>query len=99
MAPLTPSPGSTSRSGAVSHGVALTFETLAETCGEVPLRLHRRADTLLRVIDGIVRLTVDGQERLLGIGDEAIVPARAAHRIASAGGEARLVSGLRPARG
>jgi mannose-6-phosphate isomerase-like protein (cupin superfamily) len=101
MAPL-PSPApSASRSGAAVHGVALTFETLTETgagAGEAPLRVHRGADTLLRVIDGIVRLTVDGEARLLGTGDEAIVPARAPHRLASASGEARVVSGFRSAR-
>jgi quercetin dioxygenase-like cupin family protein len=50
------------------------------------------------VIAGIVRLTVDAEERLLGTGDEAIVPAGAPHSLASAGGEARILSGLRYAR-
>jgi mannose-6-phosphate isomerase-like protein (cupin superfamily) len=78
------------------HGAELTFETLAE--GPAPVRVHRAEDTLLRVIDGIVRLAVDGAERLLRTGDEAIVPAGAAHRIAGAGGCARVVIGFRAAR-
>ena len=75
------------------HGAELTFETLGED--HAPLRVNRGEDTLLRVIDGIVRLVQDGCERLLGIGDEAIVPAGAAHRLSSAGGRARVVIGFR----
>ena len=89
MAPLL------SRSRPVTHGAALTFETLRE--GEpAPVRLRSGEDTLLRVVDGLVRLTVDGEERLLGTGDEAIVPAGARHRLASACGEARVMTGFRP---
>ena len=80
-----------------THGAALTFETLLE--GEAAhVRRHAAHDSLLRVIAGIVRLTVDAEERLLGPGDEAIVPAGAPHSLASAGGEARILSGLRSAR-
>jgi mannose-6-phosphate isomerase-like protein (cupin superfamily) len=76
----------------VSYGAALTFETLAE--GE-PAGTRMCADerTLLRVLDGIVRLTIEGSEQLLGIGDEAIIPAGSSHTIASASGEARIVIG------
>ncbi len=77
-------------------GAELTFETLV--ADRAPLR-QRAEETLIRVLDGVVRLTVDGCERLLRIGDEVIVPAGAPHRIAGAGGTARLVSGSRPARG
>ena len=83
------------RSATVTHGSALTFETL----GDEPGAARRRPGetTLLRVINGIVRLTVDGEERLLGVGDEAIVPAGTPHSIASAGGEAGILTGFRPA--
>jgi quercetin dioxygenase-like cupin family protein len=80
----------------LTAGVVLTFETL--DAAEAPLRMQPSDDTLLRIIDGLVRLTVDGVERVLGIGDEAIVPAGAAHRLAALAGGARVVSGLRPAR-
>ena len=80
------------RSRPVSHGAALTFETLSE--GELaPVRMRAGEDTLLRVVDGLVRLTVDGEQRLLGTGDEAIVPAGARHELASACGEARVMAG------
>jgi len=90
------SPSSRRRPAApVSHGNALTFETLYADGDLAPVRLRPREDTLLRVIDGLVRLTVDGVERLLGTGDEAIVPAGARHRLASACGEARVLAGFR----
>ena len=79
-----------------THGAELTFETLTEASGYA--RKRRGQDTLLRVIDGIVRLHVDGALRVLGSGDEAIVPAGTAHRLASAGGDARVVMGFRPPR-
>jgi quercetin dioxygenase-like cupin family protein len=53
--------------------------------------------TLLRVIDGVVRLTTGNVERVLGVGDEAIVGAGQPHRIAGVGGEARFVMGFRTA--
>jgi mannose-6-phosphate isomerase-like protein (cupin superfamily) len=84
-------------SAAATHGAALTFETIVEAEG-APLRVRPAEDTLLRVIDGIVVLTVGDAERLLEAGDEAVVPAGALHRLASAGGAARFVTGLRPAR-
>ena len=80
---------------AVRHGAELTFETLGEE--PAPPRVHRAQDSLLRVIDGIVRLAVDGTERLLGTGDEAIVPAGAEHTLSSAGGRARVLIGFRAA--
>ncbi len=83
---------------AVSHGVTLTFETLVFTRGRQPrTRVRASDDTLLRVIDGIVLAVVGGQERLLGVGDELVIPAGVPHRLSSAGGEARVVSGFRPA--
>jgi mannose-6-phosphate isomerase-like protein (cupin superfamily) len=97
--PMTPLTRFARPAGAApaTHGAALTFETLVE--GEAAhVRLHSAQDTLLRVIAGIVRLTVDAEERLLGTGDEAIVPAGAPHSLASASGEARILSGLRSAR-
>jgi mannose-6-phosphate isomerase-like protein (cupin superfamily) len=60
-----------------------------------PLRIRPDEATLLRVVSGSVRLTVLGEERLLEPGDEAIVPAAHAHRLAGAGAEARVVMGFR----
>jgi hypothetical protein len=96
MSPVTPiSPRSSSTT---SHGAELTFETLVAS-DSVDARIRVRPDeqTLVRVIHGILRLSVGGEERLLGIGDEAIVPAAAPHRLVSACGETRIVMGFRAA--
>ncbi len=97
MARLTLNANPTPRRTASStHGSQLTFETLdAADAAEAPLRRHRDEHVLLRVIDGILRLTIAGEERLLGVGDEAIIPAGASHRLASACGQTRILSGLR----
>jgi quercetin dioxygenase-like cupin family protein len=79
-----------------TYGAALTFETLV--AGEPPRsRVQPSDDTLLRVIAGVVCVTVRGAERLLAPGDETVIPADSQHTLESAGLEARLVSGLRPA--
>lgn len=87
----------TARTTPATHGAALTFETLVEGDPSPP-RLRVREDTLLRVIGGIVRLTIDADERLLGAGDEVVIRAGSPHSLASAGGEARLLTGFRSAR-
>lgn len=84
-----------SRSNSTRHGAVLDFETLYPDGDLAPVRVRPREDTLLRVIDGIVRLTVDGVERLLDVGQEAIVLAGARYRLSSAGDEARVVIGFR----
>jgi mannose-6-phosphate isomerase-like protein (cupin superfamily) len=82
----------------VSHGAALTFETVRAFDGApAPVRVRPLEDTLLRVIDGILHLTVEDDERLLGIGDEAIVPAGSSHRLSGVAGQTRLVMGFRAA--
>lgn len=81
-----------------TDGAALTFETLAAHDGApAPLRIRPDETTLLRVVAGVARLTVRGDERLLAPGDEAIVPAGHAHRLAGVGGAARIVMGHRSA--
>ena len=95
----TTSSAKASSTPAAVHGVALTFETLAYDATPGPERMRPLEDTLLRIVDGVVRLTVGGGERLLWTGDEAIVPAGATHRLAGVGGEARIVMGFRAAAG
>jgi len=96
MTPVTRFARTTAGAASATHGAALTFETLVEG-DAAPARLRADEDTLLRVVAGIVRLTVEAEEHLLGAGDEAIVPAGSPHSLASAGGEARVLSGLRSA--
>ena len=76
------------------HGAELTFETLS--AWPVEVRRHPHHATLLRVIAGRVRLTLDSIEQFLGTGDEAVIPAAMEHRLESVGGQARVVMGFRP---
>jgi mannose-6-phosphate isomerase-like protein (cupin superfamily) len=101
MTPLAASApsGSDVPPAAVTHGAALTFETVGTfDVDSAPLRLRPLEDSLLRVIDGALRLTVDGEERVLQTGEEAIVPAGASHRLEGVAGLARFVMGFRCAR-
>lgn len=97
MTPLTSPAHRTDRRATATHGAALTFETLVEGQAAHP-RLRMHDDTLLRVIAGIVRVTIEAEAHWLKTGDEIVIPAGASHRLASAGGVARLVTGLRAIR-
>jgi hypothetical protein len=79
-----------------THGAALTFETVGT---DAPARLREADDTLLRVIDGTLRLDVSGRDPVcLGPGEEAIIPAGSAYRMAAIRDEVRCLYGFRPAR-
>lgn len=97
MTPLTSPAHGSARRASATHGAALTFETLVEGQAAHP-RLRMHDDTLLRVIAGIVRVSVDAEARWLRTGDEIVIPAGSTHSLASAGGVARLVTGLRAVR-
>ncbi len=79
-----------------TFGSALTFETVeAFESRPAPVRMRPWEDTLLRVLDGVLRLTTDGEERRMGIGEEAILPAGTPHQLAGVDGDARVVIGYR----
>ena len=84
----------------ITLGAALTFETVSSCHEEQPPLRHRTGeDVLLRVIDGTLAMTLDGEPepRHLQPGEEAIIPAGIAHRLGGAGGEARFLVGYRAA--
>ena len=87
----------TARASSSTHGAALTFETLVEGEGAYA-RLRMHDDTLLRVIAGLVRVTIDAEEHWVRTGEELVIPAGSPHRLASGGGVARLVTGFRAIR-
>lgn len=74
----------------VTYGSTLVFEDIHP--GPSPLRVRPYEDSMLRVIAGLIRLTTDDCERLLGPGEEAIVPAGSCYRL---GGTGRTVTGFR----
>jgi mannose-6-phosphate isomerase-like protein (cupin superfamily) len=79
-----------------TFGTALTFETVdAFESRPAPVRLRPWEDTLLRVLDGVLRLTTDGEERRMCTGEEALLPAGTPHQLAGVDGDARVVIGYR----
>ncbi len=85
-----------SASRSTSYGATLTFEDLGSEPGSY--RLNLGADTLLRVIEGLVSLSTPERELVLAAGEETVVRAGTRHRLASVYGTARVVSGSRPTR-
>lgn len=85
-----------SASSSTSYGATLVFEDLGAEPG--PHRLNLEADTLLRVIAGLVSLSTPEREVVLAAGEETVVRAGTRHRLASVCGTARVVSGCRPTR-
>jgi mannose-6-phosphate isomerase-like protein (cupin superfamily) len=85
-----------SQSRVSTYGTALTFETVeAFESRPAPVRMRPWEDTLLRVLAGVLRLTTDGEERRMGIGEEAILPAGTPHQLAGVDGDAKVVLGYR----
>ena len=84
------------RHGPVISGTTLVFEDIP--AGTAPLRVRPLEDSLLRVIGGLIRLTGDDFEQVLGPGEEAIVPAGVCYRLSSESGVSRTVTGFRPPR-
>jgi hypothetical protein len=59
------------------------------------VRLRPWEATLLRVLDGVLRLTTDGEERRMGIGEEALLPAGTPYQLAGIRTPAKVVIGYR----
>lgn len=79
--------------GPVTYGSTLVFEDIPS--GWSPLRVRPYEDSLLRVVAGSIRLVTDDAERVLGPGEEAVVPAGHCYRLASLSGTGRTVTGFR----
>lgn len=87
----------TATSVTVIHGAMLSFETVeARDSDAAPLRIREHYETLLRVIDGAVRLEIDGSTRTLMLEGEARIEAGVPHRMWNAGpADARIVQEFR----
>jgi glyoxylate utilization-related uncharacterized protein len=82
----------------ILHGASLAFERIDVPDGEpAPSRRRPEYDTLLRVVEGTVRLEVDGETHLLTIENEARIAAGAEHRLSNDGPAARVLYELRRA--
>jgi hypothetical protein len=79
-----------------TFGASLSFETV-ETFESrpAPVRLRPWEHTLLRVLDGVLRLTTDGEERRMSIGEEAILPAGTPYQLAGVDSAVKVVVGYR----
>ena len=83
-----------SRPAAVS--IPEAYRTLSEYGPWEPMHVHD-AVTTIHVLEGVVYLVSGDDERAMTPGDEAVIPAGAAHRIFNAGdGEAHLLEGAKP---
>jgi hypothetical protein len=87
----------TATSVTVIHGAMLSFETVeARAAAEAPMRVREHHETLLRVIDGIVTIELDGSERTLMHEGEARIVSGTPHRMWNSGvGDARIVQEFR----
>jgi mannose-6-phosphate isomerase-like protein (cupin superfamily) len=87
----------TATSMPVTHGAVLSFETVeARDAGSAPVRVREHHETLLRVIDGVVTLELDGSRQTLMLEGEARIASGVPHRLWNAGpGEARIAQGFR----
>ena len=87
----------TATSVTVIHGALLSFESVeARAADEAPFRVREQYETLVRVIDGIVTLDLDGAERTLMLEGEARIAPGVPHRLwNSAPGDARIVQEFR----
>jgi quercetin dioxygenase-like cupin family protein len=75
---------------------AAFYRTLPEHGPVEPLHAHDELTTI-HVLEGVVYLVAEDDERALTPGDEAILQPGEVHRIFNAGdGEAHLLEGVRP---
>jgi quercetin dioxygenase-like cupin family protein len=75
---------------------AAFYRTLPEHGPVEPLHAHDELTTI-HVLEGIVYLVAENDERPMTPGDEAVLPPGELHRVFNAGdGEAHLLEGVRP---
>jgi mannose-6-phosphate isomerase-like protein (cupin superfamily) len=84
---------------AETGGDLLRFDlVLTRVGGSPPPHVHLRQSEKFSVRSGAMRVMIGGQERLLGAGEEALVPAGTPHRWWNAGpGDALVSVEMRPA--
>lgn len=82
-----------------TDGALLRLETRNPPGGTAePLHVHPRQETRAEIVSGSLRFVVGGKERLLGAGDDIVIPAGAPHRFWNDGDvDAVAIQEARPA--
>jgi mannose-6-phosphate isomerase-like protein (cupin superfamily) len=86
------------RSGADTRGALLEVESTWSGAGDLPpARYHPGQDERFEIVEGRLRVLIDGAERVLGPGDVVDVPCGAVHAMTAVDGPARAIWQTRPA--
>jgi mannose-6-phosphate isomerase-like protein (cupin superfamily)/uncharacterized protein YndB with AHSA1/START domain len=87
------------KTAADTDGELIEFDVVGRARGFLAVEhVHARQEEHYEVIEGAMRLVLDGREHLLGPGDEMTTPAGAPHaQLAGGEGEGRIRVTLRPA--
>lgn len=86
------------KSAADTGGELLEVEATWSGAGDLPpAHFHPDQDEHFEVVEGTLRVQIDGAERLVGPGDVLDVPRGAVHAMAATDGGARAVWQTRPA--
>ncbi|MCW2796328.1 quercetin 2,3-dioxygenase [Nocardioides sp.] len=76
---------------AESGGAFLLFEDELEAGKVTPLHIHPDADETFYMLDGSIRLHLDGEERTLGAGGVAMIPRGVPHAFMVTSDNARML--------
>jgi quercetin dioxygenase-like cupin family protein len=80
------------------EGDILQVEIWIDPGGEVPEHVHPSQEERFQILDGRVRITVDGRKVEAGAGERATAPIGSRHRFENAGpGEAHMLVEVEPA--
>jgi quercetin dioxygenase-like cupin family protein len=84
---------------AESNGAFLLFEDELESGKVTPLHIHPGADETFYLLDGTIRLHIDGNERSLAAGGVAMIPRGVPHAFMVTSDQARMLCFQTPGSG
>lgn len=68
-----------------------------ETKPAIPLHIHLQCEERFEVVDGHLGVILDSEQRLLGVGEQVLIPPGTPHTFWNAGeGELRFITDVRP---
>lgn len=77
--------------GAETDGAFLLFEDALDAGKVTPLHLHPDADETFYLLEGTIRLHIDGEDRALGAGGVAMIPRGVPHAFLVTSPQARML--------